>query len=129
MNRVAIIGAGLSGLAAGWELSRRGLDVVVFEKSRGLSGRAASRGHGAVRYDHGANFFRTSDPEVYTLVHEVLPTDDLVEIPGGVPVTLLAGLKGAAEEETSLDETGWKRISFSKGCKFHFIFSGALLFV
>lgn len=84
VNRVAIIGAGVSGLAAGWELSRRGWEPVVFEKSRGLSGRAATRSHGSVRYDHGANFFRTSDPEVHELIHSLLPRHELVEIPGNV---------------------------------------------
>lgn len=84
MERIAIVGAGMAGLAAAWGLRRAGREVVVFEKSRGLSGRAATRRRNGKRYDHGANFFRTEDPEVANLVHRVLPTDDLVEIPGEV---------------------------------------------
>lgn len=81
---VAIIGAGASGLAAAWQLSRLGLRSVVFEKSRGLSGRAATRRRGAHRFDHGANFFRLDDPRVDDLVRRQLATDGLAEIPGEV---------------------------------------------
>jgi predicted NAD/FAD-dependent oxidoreductase len=37
--RIAIIGAGISGLACGQALLRAGASVVVFEKSRSLGGR------------------------------------------------------------------------------------------
>lgn len=84
MKEVAIIGAGVSGLSAAFELSRQGIQSVVFEKSRGLSGRAATRRRGQICMDHGANFFRTTDPEVAHLIHETLPSVDLVEIKGDV---------------------------------------------
>jgi renalase len=84
VNEVAIIGAGMAGLAAAHELRQSGLGAVVFEKSRGVAGRAATRRRDGRCYDHGANFFRTDDPEVHRLVHERLPTDELVEIPGPV---------------------------------------------
>ena len=84
MKEVAIIGAGVSGLSAAFELSCNGIQPVVFEKSRGLSGRAATRRRGEICMDHGANFFRTTDPEVAHLIHETLPSVDLVEIKGDV---------------------------------------------
>ena len=84
MSDIAIIGAGVSGLTAAYELTRYGHRGVVLEKSRGLSGRAGTRHHGAVCVDHGANFFRTTDPEIAHLIHEVLPTDELVEVNGEV---------------------------------------------
>ncbi|HAT59396.1 MAG TPA: NAD/FAD-dependent oxidoreductase [Opitutae bacterium] len=84
MIDIAIIGAGVSGLTAAYELTRSGHRVVVLEKSSGLSGRAGTRRHGAVCVDHGANFFRTTDPEIAHLIHEVLPTDELVEVNGEV---------------------------------------------
>lgn len=84
MKEIAIIGGGLAGLSAAWSLTRQGRDPVVFEKSRGLSGRAASRSRGDVRFDHGANFFKLDDPVVDELVRTKLPTEDLVEIPGDV---------------------------------------------
>lgn len=84
MSDIAIIGAGVSGLTAAYELTRAGHRVVVLEKSRGFSGRAGTRRHGAVCVDHGANFFRTTDSEIAHLIHEVLPTEELVEINGEV---------------------------------------------
>ncbi len=56
MKRVAIVGAGLSGLA----LARRLADaaeVQLFEKSRGPGGRAATRRLGDYSFDHGTQFF------------------------------------------------------------------------
>lgn len=88
MNRdsagVAIIGAGVSGLAAAWRLSKAGIPSAIFEKSRGLSGRAATRRKNGHHYDHGANFFRLDDPVVARLIQHELPSDDLAEIPGDV---------------------------------------------
>ncbi|MDP0491954.1 MAG: FAD-dependent oxidoreductase [Verrucomicrobiota bacterium JB023] len=84
MQDIAIIGAGVAGMAAAYELTKAGYRVVVFEKSRGVSGRAATRRREGLHFDHGANFFRTDDPEVDSLVHQVLPTDELIEIAGDV---------------------------------------------
>jgi predicted NAD/FAD-dependent oxidoreductase len=81
---VAIVGAGASGLAAAWQLSQLGIPSTIFEKSRGLSGRAATRRKHGHHYDHGANFFRLDDPEVARLLRKHIPTDGLVEIPGDV---------------------------------------------
>jgi hypothetical protein len=80
MSRLAVIGAGVAGLAAAWSLRTVPAEVTVYEKSRGFGGRAATRGRYGVRYDHGANFFRPSSERVERLVHEELPTDDLVAI-------------------------------------------------
>ncbi|MCH8540575.1 MAG: FAD-dependent oxidoreductase [Opitutales bacterium] len=54
---VAIIGAGLSGLVAARELRKAGLRVQLFEKSRGLGGRMATRRLGEAHFDHGCQFF------------------------------------------------------------------------
>ena len=56
MTRVAIIGAGLSGLVAARELSECS-EVIIFEKSRGFGGRMATRYEEDFEFDHGAQFF------------------------------------------------------------------------
>lgn len=86
MSRLAIIGAGVSGLAAAFELSTTEAEVVVFEKSKGLSGRAASRTREGCRYDHGANYFKVDGNGVARLLFEDLPTDDLCRIVGDIHV-------------------------------------------
>ena len=56
MTRIAVIGAGLSGLVTAQFLSRHH-EVTVFEKSRGVGGRMATRYAGEWQFDHGAQFF------------------------------------------------------------------------
>lgn len=63
-SRVAVIGAGLAGLMAARELTARGVAVTVFEKSRAPGGRAATRRHGDVHFDHGAQYFTHRDPRL-----------------------------------------------------------------
>jgi hypothetical protein len=55
--KVAIVGAGLSGLMAGRALVDAGHDVVVLDKGRSPGGRLATRRIGSARLDHGAQFF------------------------------------------------------------------------
>jgi len=54
---VAIVGAGMSGLACARALAASGWTVRLFEKSRGPGGRAATRRGDAGPYDHGAQYF------------------------------------------------------------------------
>jgi predicted NAD/FAD-dependent oxidoreductase len=59
---VAVIGAGLSGLACAGSLADAGIRVQVFDKSRGPGGRMATRRQGDLRFDHGAQYFTVRDP-------------------------------------------------------------------
>ncbi len=54
--RVAVIGAGIAGLACAQELARADAQVTVFERSRSLGGRLATRRSGGYAFDHGAQF-------------------------------------------------------------------------
>jgi predicted NAD/FAD-dependent oxidoreductase len=54
--RVAVIGAGIAGLACARELALADARVTVFERSRGLGGRLATRHRGSFAFDHGAQF-------------------------------------------------------------------------
>ncbi|MEL6374113.1 MAG: FAD-dependent oxidoreductase [Pseudomonadota bacterium] len=65
-DRVAVIGAGLSGLTCANVLQRQGFHVHTFEKSRGLGGRMATRRREGFTADHGAVFadVRWDLPEV-----------------------------------------------------------------
>ena len=56
-KRVAIVGAGLAGLAAGLELKHAGCTVDVFERSRLLGGRATSFEIGGREVDNGQHVF------------------------------------------------------------------------
>ena len=54
--RIAVIGAGVAGLACARELARADARVTVFERSRGLGGRMGTRRQGNFAFDHGAQF-------------------------------------------------------------------------
>jgi len=59
--KVAIIGAGVTGLSAARELRANGLQVKLFEKSRGVGGRLSTRYAGDWEFDHGAQYFTAQD--------------------------------------------------------------------
>lgn len=62
MPRVAVIGAGISGLMCARTLVDHGFDVRVYEKSRGVSGRMATRRvNDRWSFDHGAQYFTARD--------------------------------------------------------------------
>jgi predicted NAD/FAD-dependent oxidoreductase len=54
--RIAVIGAGIAGLACAREIARADVAVTVFEKARGLGGRLATRRDGNLAFDHGAQY-------------------------------------------------------------------------
>lgn len=72
-SRVAIVGAGLSGLACADALMRLGHEVQLFDKGRGPGGRASTRraeiGGVEVGFDHGAQYFTVRDQRVVERVH------------------------------------------------------------
>jgi renalase len=59
---VAIVGAGIAGLAAARQLSDAGMAVTVFEKSGDIGGRMATRTLGTMTFDHGVPSFGFKAP-------------------------------------------------------------------
>lgn len=68
LQQVAIIGAGIAGLACANALQNAGLAVTLFEKSRGPSGRLSTRLAANWQCDHGAQYFTARDAEFLTEV-------------------------------------------------------------
>lgn len=56
MKKIAVIGAGLSGLTFASSLNAKA-EITVFEKSRGIGGRMATRYSEHYEFDHGAQYF------------------------------------------------------------------------
>ena len=54
--RIAVVGAGVAGMSCAAELARTDARVSVFERSRGLGGRLATRRERGATFDHGAQF-------------------------------------------------------------------------
>jgi renalase len=60
-KKIAIIGAGIAGIACARTLAKAGHAVHVFEKSRGLGGRMSTRQTPFGSFDHGAQYFTVRD--------------------------------------------------------------------
>jgi predicted NAD/FAD-dependent oxidoreductase len=72
--KIAVVGAGISGLSAGRELANAGHEVLVFEKSGGYGGRLATRYAGkdqSQKLDHGVPFFTAEKPEFKKFIEEL----------------------------------------------------------
>ncbi len=59
---IAVVGAGIVGLAAARELQGPGAHVTVFDKGRRVGGRTSTRqSRSDIAFDHGAQYFTVKD--------------------------------------------------------------------
>ncbi|MEJ2749404.1 MAG: NAD(P)/FAD-dependent oxidoreductase [Anaerolineae bacterium] len=68
---VVIVGAGPAGLCAGYELSKNGVQSLLFEKGAIVGGLARTETYRGFRFDVGGHRFYTKAPEVEQIWHEV----------------------------------------------------------
>ena len=68
--RVAVVGAGISGLTIGYYLQKFGFDVDVFEKEK-IGGKANSVKKGNFIFEEGVNGFLDNVPETLELCREI----------------------------------------------------------
>jgi len=82
---VGMVGAGAGAAAATYALctARPNVEVTVFEKSRGLCGRAAARRRDGTVYEYGANYLKDAGGRVSALVTDTFDTG-LVEVDGPI---------------------------------------------
>jgi predicted NAD/FAD-dependent oxidoreductase len=78
MKKVAVIGAGLSGLVVARRLAPLA-EVVLYEKSRGLGGRMATRYAGEFEFDHGAQFFTARSREFRAFIQPLIDSGTVRE--------------------------------------------------
>jgi predicted NAD/FAD-dependent oxidoreductase len=106
MTSVGVIGAGAAAAAATFVLDETvpGVEITVLEKSGGVCGRAATRRHGDVTYDYGANYVKSDDERVSDLLTEILPSEGLVDVTDPI-YTFDAG--GTVSEGRDADEHKW----------------------
>ena len=76
-KKIAIIGAGMSGITVAKELAKSN-EVVVFDKSRGIGGRMATRRVDSYHFDHGVQFFTAKSEEFKELCQKA-KSDGIIE--------------------------------------------------
>lgn len=75
---LAVVGGGISGLAAAWEGRRRGASVAVFEAERRPGGKLQTSPFAGVGLDESADAFLARVPEAVDLCHELGLETELV---------------------------------------------------
>ena len=60
MKNIAIIGAGIAGISLA-NLLQKKVNLTVFEKSRGVGGRMATRRAAPYQFNHGAQYFKIAN--------------------------------------------------------------------
>ena len=74
--KIAVLGAGVSGLTAARLLSEKGHNVIVYEKNTSVGGLARSRFVDGLLYDpHGGHIFNSKHSKVVDFVFARLPRD------------------------------------------------------
>ncbi|KAJ4961711.1 hypothetical protein NE237_021621 [Protea cynaroides] len=71
VKSVAVVGAGVSGLAAAFRLKSHGLDVKVFEAQERAGGKLRSVSQNGLIWDEGANTMTESEMEVKRLLDDL----------------------------------------------------------
>ena len=98
--RVAVIGAGVAGLACARTLHDHAVPVQVFDKGRGPGGRLATRRVEPFAFDHGAQYFTARDPRFGMFVDSWQADGLVARWPQRVARLTRDGLAVPAAEET-----------------------------
>jgi len=76
--RVAIIGGGITGLAAAWELQQRGVDYTLFEASDRLGGKIVTEHIDGFTIEGGPDSFLSTKPWAWQLCDELGLRDHII---------------------------------------------------
>jgi protoporphyrinogen/coproporphyrinogen III oxidase len=71
MPRVVIVGGGIAGLSAAYDLTRAGVETIVFEKQARLGGVIETRALDGCTIDCGPDSFISAKPEALALIKEL----------------------------------------------------------
>lgn len=71
-KKVAILGGGITGLAAGLYLSRKDFDVHIFERKDRIGGLVGGKIINSNIYEYGPHFFHTNNPQVLKEIRDIV---------------------------------------------------------
>lgn len=85
---IVIVGAGIAGLTAAYQLKQAGHEVLVLESQHHVGGRMTTVDWEGFKVDIGAKFVTTSDTSLLKLVRELGIDDQLAETEEGLTITI-----------------------------------------
>lgn len=74
-DKIAIIGAGVSGLTLAYQLAKSGQSVILIEKAKEVGGLARTFRYNGFAFDIGPHRFHTDDQQVLDFIKDVLDHD------------------------------------------------------
>jgi protoporphyrinogen/coproporphyrinogen III oxidase len=77
-KRVVVVGGGIAGLSAAYDLTRSGVDCTLFEKRPRLGGVIETSHWENCTIDHGPDSFISAKPEALALIKELGLGDDVI---------------------------------------------------
>jgi len=120
MKKIVILGAGITGLDIGWQLCKKGYDVVILERQDFIGGLATSIKHDEYKIDIGPHYISLPvDSERTEEIKELIGSDELVEVLVSVKVWFFGKL--IDQYPTLFD------VMFRYGPKFSFLSFGSFI--
>lgn len=107
-----VIGAGIAGLTAAYELQKEGFDVLVLEQNSYIGGRMFTVDWNGFRVDGGAKFVTTSDKSLLRIVKEIGLESELIKSQDGLTITIFRDHKLHSANFLSIPSYfGWQGVS------------------
>lgn len=68
LKKIAVIGAGITGLTAAWSAEKNGANVHLFDRKKSVGGVISTEADGEWRYELGPNTLLLKDPEIESMI-------------------------------------------------------------
>ena len=79
MKNIAVIGAGITGITLA-NLLQKKVNLTVFEKSRGVGGRMATRRAEPYQFNHGAQYFKIENKEFRDFLYPLMKNKIIIPL-------------------------------------------------
>ena len=111
-SSVIVVGAGIAGLTAAYQIKKAGCDVLVLEVNDYVGGRMANVEWEGFLVDVGAKFVTTTDRTLLNLVREVGLGEQMTKLNDGVRITIYRDNKLHTANFLSIPSYfGWSGVS------------------
>jgi predicted NAD/FAD-dependent oxidoreductase len=129
-SSIAVVGAGIAGLACATTLAEAGHGVSLFDKGRRPGGRVATRRADGVSFDHGAQFATARGAGFSRLIDSLVPAGVMVPWPAarrGADIAWVGSPGMSALPRAMADRLAAQRVTLHTGRHVAFLHDGGAL--